>query len=312
MGIGSLGKHHARIYSELPQSDLVAVIDPVEDRAQEVASRYGCRALRDYRQIFGEVDAVSLAVPTTGHSEIGCHLLSEGVHVLVEKPISNTLEGADRLIEVQEKAGVILQVGHSERFNPALTELGGHITNPLFFEGHRLGFFVPRSLDVDVLLDLMIHDLDLVLTMSDQSVAETRSVGIPVLSDQVDIANARIEFRNGCVANLTASRVSNEKVRKLRFFQPNQYISVDFNGQKTEIFGVEGRTSKTINRSVVKGQNVEPLRAEINAFLDSVMGKEKALWPGPCSALEGRRALQLALRLMDQIDDHQTRVSISL
>lgn len=312
MGVGSLGKHHARIYSELPQSNLVAVIDPVEDRAEEIASRYGCRALKDYRQVFGEVDAVSLAVPTTSHSEIGCHLLSEGVHVLVEKPISNTLEGADRLIEAQEKAGVILHVGHSERFNPALTELGKHITNPLFFEGHRLGFFVPRSLDVDVLLDLMIHDLDLVLTMSDQSVAETRSVGIPVLSDQVDIANARIEFRNGCVANLTASRVSNEKVRKLRFFQPNQYISIDFNGQKTEIFGVKGGTSKTINRVIVKGKNIEPLQAEIGAFLDSVMGREKALWPGPCSSQEGRRALQLALRLMGQIDDHQNRVSISL
>lgn len=312
VGVGSLGRHHARIYSELPQSDFVAVVDPVEDRAEEIASRYGCRALRDYRKILGEVDAVSLAVPTTGHSEIGCHLLSEGVHVLVEKPISNTLEGADQLIEVQEKAGVILQVGHSERFNPALTELGRHLTNPLFFEGHRLGFFVPRSLDVDVLLDLMIHDLDLVLTMSAQPVVETRSVGIPVLSDQVDIANARIEFRNGCVANLTASRVSNEKVRKLRFFQPGQYISIDFNGQQTEIFGVEEHTSKIINSSIIKGKPIEPLWAEISAFLDAVIGKQEDLWPGPCSAKEGRRALQLALRLMDQISDHQNRVSTSL
>ena len=310
VGVGSLGQHHARIYSELPDAELIAVVDTEPSRAEHIAGQYGCRPLQDHRQLFGKVDAVSLAVPTIGHSEIGCELLEQGIHVLVEKPIANTLQGADRLIEAHRKGGAILQVGHSERFNPALTQLGEHLTTPLFFEGHRLGLFVPRSLDVDVLLDLMIHDLDLVLTMAGQPVVEMRSVGIPILSQQIDIANARLEFGNGCVANLTASRVSSEKVRKLRFFQPNQYISIDFKGQETEIFGVEGQTSRTIGHRVVKGPPTEPLLAEINAFLDTVRGQGESLWPGPCSARDGRRALQLALSLLDQISEHHRQVPI--
>ena len=302
VGVGALGSQHARIYHELPAANLVAVVDSSPDRAADVARKYGCAASTDYRDLINLADAVSVAVPTVLHAEIGSALLEAGLHVLVEKPIADTLEGADRLTAAQKASGTVLHVGHSERFNPALTPLHEHLTLPLFFEGHRLGAFVTRSLDVDVVLDLMIHDLDLVLSLVQQPLREIRAAGVPVLTPRIDIANARLEFENGCVANLTASRVSSEKVRKLRFFQPGQYFSLDFEKKETEIFGVVEEDGKMqIAHQVVSGEPVEPLRAEILAFLNCVQGHPEESWPGPCSGAQGRAVLEVALTLLSQM-----------
>ena len=217
--MGALGEHHARIYSELSEAELVAVVDTREERAQRLADLCGCRSYSDYLEIVGAVDAVSLVVPTAEHARIGVDLLQRGMHVLVEKPIAKSTAEADLLIQAQREKGAVLHVGQSERFNPALLAVQPFISGPRFFEAHRLGVFVPRSLDIDVVLDLMIHDLDLILHFVKSPIREIRAVGIPVLSSRVDIANARLEFENGCVANVTASRVSTEKIRKLRLFR---------------------------------------------------------------------------------------------
>ncbi len=302
VGVGSLGRHHTRIYSELPGVKLTAVVDEVPDRAEDVAREFACQSFTDYRELIGLVDAVSVAVPTVLHAEMGSRLLEAGLHVLVEKPVSHTLEGADRLIAAQEASGRVLHVGHTERFNPAVTALGPHLSRPLFFEGHRLGVFVGRSLDVDVVLDLMIHDLDLVLSLVQEPLAEIRSAGVAVLTPRIDIANARLEFESGCVANLTASRVSSERVRKLRFFQPGQYLSLDFRKKETEVFGlVDSDGGKKIRHQIVSGEPVEPLRAEISSFLSCVQGEEETAWPGPCNAQQGRAALEVALTLLSEM-----------
>lgn len=302
VGVGSLGSHHARIYHELPGARLTGVVDPIQDRAEEVAQTFGCEVFTDYRELIGVVDAVSLAVPTILHAQMGANLLEGGLHVLVEKPVAHTLEGADQLIAAQEASGKVLHVGHTERFNPAVTALGPHLSRPLFFEGHRLGVFVGRSLDVDVVLDLMIHDLDLVLSLVDAPLVEIRSAGVPVLTNRIDIANARLEFENGCVANLTASRVSSERVRKLRFFQPGQYLSLDFQKKETEVFGlVEADGGKNIQHQIVKGEPMEPLRAEISSFLSCARGEEQTAWPGPCNVIQGRAALEVALNLLSEM-----------
>src|SRR6185436_12959631 len=224
IGVGHLGKHHARLYAELPGVELVGVVDLQPARAAEIAQSHGTQTFADYRELFGKVDAVSLAVPTTDHARIGADLLEHGIDILVEKPIASTLDEARLLIDTAARQGRILQTGHVERFNPVVTAAIEVATTPQFFEIHRLAVFTPRSLDIDVVLDLMIHDLDIVLRLVKSPVAEVRAVGIPVLSRKADIANARVEFENGCVANLTASRVSFEKTRKLRFFQPHDYI----------------------------------------------------------------------------------------
>ena len=302
VGVGALGSHHARVYHELAAADLVAVVDSSPERAADAARKYGCAVCTEYRDLINLVDAVSLAVPTVLHAEIGCALLEAGLHVLVEKPIADTLEGADRLVAAQQASGRVLHVGHSERFNPALTKLHEYLTLPLFFEGHRLGAFVARGLDVDVVLDLMIHDLDLVLSLVQQPLQEIRAAGVPVLTPRIDIANARLEFENGCVANLTASRVSTEKVRKLRFFQPGQYLSLDFQKKETEIFGVvDAGGKKQIAHQVVSGEPVEPLKAEISAFLSCIRGQPEESWPGPCSGSQGRAVLEVALSVLNQM-----------
>jgi predicted dehydrogenase len=299
VGVGALGTHHARIYAGDPESELFGVVDTQLERAREMASAYGCRAFGDYRDIFGEVEAVSVAVPTELHAEIASDLLSQGIHVLVEKPLAASLEEADRLIEAQRASGSILQVGHSERFNPALAAVAGYVTNPQFFEAHRLGVFVPRSLDIDVVLDLMIHDLDLILRLVPSYVKDIRAVGIPILTHRIDIANARLEFENGCVANVTASRVSNEKVRKLRFFQPHDYVSVDFFKQEVEMYSlVDVGPGKQIVQRQVEISRGEPLRLEIEAFLRAVRGEGGGNGVSPCSPGEGKRVLSLALEIL--------------
>ncbi len=297
VGVGALGEHHARIYANLPQANLVAVGDIRSERAERIAHLYGCRACHDYREILDEVEAVSLAVPTRDHASIGTILLKRGIHVLVEKPIAETLSQADQLIEAEQQGGSLLQVGFSERFNPALHAVLPHLTQPRFFEAHRLGIFVPRSLDIDVVLDLMIHDLDLIRHLTPSPVGEIRAVGIPVLTPEVDIANARLEFENGCVANLTASRVSTEKLRKLRLFQPHDYVSIDFQEQTAHMLSLDpagGR--RQIAGRPLSVQRDEPLRLEIQTFLEAVQNSPSRF--SGCAAVEARASLDLALQVI--------------
>lgn len=299
VGVGQLGQHHARLYAELPGVELVAVVDHRSDRAKDVGQRYGCRALTNIQELPDGIDAVSLVTPTVTHAELGCQLLEQGISTLVEKPIATSLKAADSLIDSARSGAVVLQVGHSERFNPALQAVQEYITKPQFFESHRLGVFVPRSLDIDVVLDLMIHDLDLVLYLTRSSVREIKAVGIPVLTPRVDIANARLEFDNGCVANVTASRVSQERIRKLRFFQPHDYVSLDFHQGTVEMYSLveEGDRPQIIQRKP-EVQTQEPLQAELESFLNAVRGKPN---PRSCSGDEGRRALSVALDIIDNL-----------
>jgi len=290
IGVGHLGKQHARLYSELDGVELSGVVDILEPRATEIAQLYKTTAYTDYRDLFGRVDAVSLAVPTVDHARIGVDLLQHGIDVLVEKPISSTAQEARALIDVAEKNNRVLQVGHVERFNPVVTLACEAATRPQFFEIHRLAAFSPRSLDIDVVLDLMIHDIDIVLSLVRAPVKEVRAVGIPVLSTRADIANARVEFEDGCVANFTASRVSFEKVRKLRFFQPHDYISVDYASQTGTMVSL--RMGRVIERKL-EPPTQEPLKIELAAFADCVRTRRAPAVSGEA----GLRALELATRI---------------
>jgi predicted dehydrogenase len=290
VGVGHLGKHHARLYAELPDAELSGVVDIQAARAEEVASLHNAQPFTDYRELFGKVDAVSLAVPTLDHARIGMDLLEHGIDVLVEKPIASTLEQAQILIDAAAAHKRVLQVGHVERFNPVVTAARELATKPQFFEVHRLAAFSPRSLDIDVVLDLMIHDIDIVLSLVPAPVREVRAVGIPVLSPKADIANARVEFEDGCVANFTASRVSFEKTRKLRFFQPHDYISVDYASQTGTMVSLRmGR----VNERKLEPPQDEPLKLELAAFVECVRNRRTPLVSGE----DGRRALELAMRI---------------
>ena len=315
VGVGALGYHHARVYAALPQAKLVGVADKVPGRAEQIALPLETVGYTDYRQLFGKVDAVSIATPTTLHGEIGEQFLDEGVHVLVEKPIADSLEEADRLIRAASRNRKILQVAHLERFNPAVRATLPLITQPMFFEIHRLSVFTPRSLDIDVVLDLMIHDLDIVLAFVHSPVKEIRAVGLPILSDKVDIANVRVEFESGCVANFTASRVSTERVRKLRLFQPGQYISIDYGRQDVMVFSVGDAAglvaTPSVNPQIQVGKPAvtaeEPLLAEISSFLQRVRDRSK-----PVVSLEdGARALELALAILSAIKRHAGKIGVA-
>ena len=228
VGTGEFGRNHVRVYREMAGVELVGVVDRDAARAAAAAQEFSMRAFKGMEELRGAVDAATVAVPTVAHAEVGCRLMEMGIDVLVEKPMASTLAEADLLLEAASKHRRILQVGHVERFNPAVLAVEPVVSRPLFFEVHRLGVFTPRSLDVDVIYDVMIHDLDILLALVEQKVTEVRAVGIPVLTDKVDIAHARLEFACGAVANVTASRVSTERVRKMRFFQQNEYISLDY------------------------------------------------------------------------------------
>jgi predicted dehydrogenase len=295
IGVGHLGKHHARVYSELEGAELVGVVDIQPERTKEISGTHRVRAYTDYRELFGKVEAVSLAVPTVDHMRIGVDLLEHGIDVLVEKPISSTTSDAGRLITTANEQKRVLQVGHVERFNPVVTAACEVARSPQFFEVHRLAAFSPRSLDIDVVLDLMIHDLDILLNLVKSPVREVRAVGIPVLSEKADIANARVEFESGCVANLTASRISFERVRKLRFFQPHDYISIDYASQKGTVVSL--RMGRVIERKL-EPREEEPLKLEIQSFLDAVSGKHLPVVTGE----DGLRALDLAILINDEIE----------
>ncbi len=304
VGVGSLGHHHARVYASLPDASLIGVVDTLSGRANEIAKPLGTQAFTSYLDLLGKVDAVSIATPTVLHAEIGEHFLREGVHVLVEKPISHTLEGADRLIRAAKDNNRLLQVGHLERFNPAVQALREIVKEPRFFEAHRMGLFSPRSLDIDVVLDLMIHDLDIISLLVPSPPSHINAVGIAILTNRIDIANARIQFANGCVANVTASRVSMEKIRKLRLFQRQKYVSLDYTRQDVAIFSLShpaaGKLPEIVSRKLSPPKK-EPLVEEITSFLNAYRG----LGPVECTGEEGRTALDLALQILTQAENAQ-------
>jgi predicted dehydrogenase len=304
VGVGALGQHHARVYASLPEAELVGVVDSFPGRADSIAGPLGTKVFTKYSDLFDKVDAVSIATPTTLHAEIGAHFLEEGIHVLVEKPIAHTLEDADRLIQAAEKNNRVLQVGHLERFNPAVIHLKKIVRRPRFFEAHRMGLFSPRSLDIDVILDLMIHDLDIISLLVPSPVAQVSAVGIAILSNRIDIANTRIQFEDGCVANVTASRVSMEKIRKLRLFQKQEYISLDYTRQDLSVFSLNHKTGTSIPE--IAGQQItperkEPLQLELRSFLGAAQGQN----PVECSGEEGRKALSLAVQILEQAEKAQ-------
>jgi predicted dehydrogenase len=296
VGVGYLGEHHARIYSEMPGVELVAVVDPIEERVRAIAERLGCRACLNHQEILGKVDAVSIAAPTSLHHTLCLDFLQRDIDVLLEKPMTVSLEEADRLIEEADRHQRILQIGHLERFNGAIRKLKGIVQGPRFIESHRLGPFVNRGTDVDVILDLMIHDIDILLSVVQSKVREIRAVGTPVISSSVDIANARIEFENGCVANVTASRVSREKIRKIRVFQPDAYISLDYQLQELMVYRrvVDSEKGPQILMERVETEKDEPLRVELESFIHSVRCREQP----SISGRDGREALKVALEIL--------------
>lgn len=315
IGVGHLGQQHARIHAALAAeglSQFTNVCDIDAERAQKVADTWQTNFSTDWRTLCGNVDAVSLAVPTESHCEIACALLEAGTHVLVEKPISRTLEEANRMIAAASKGGVVLQVGHAERFNPAMVALRPYVRNPVYFEIHRVGQFTTRSLDIDVVLDLMIHDLDIVqwLVGEEVEVTSLHAVGIPILTDRVDAANARLEFATGAVANITASRVGTERIRKMRFFQPRDYIAIDYTTNHASISNLAPPTTSPwpgVRTKILEVNDIEPLRAEIESFLQASAKGSRPVVSGE----DGRRALALALRTLEQIHAHSRNSGVS-
>jgi predicted dehydrogenase len=299
VGVGALGAHHARVWSGLPGALLVGVHDTNATRAAEVASRHGCRSFPDLDALLREVDALSVAVPTADHFAVGRRALESGRHVLLEKPMTATVEQADELIALSEKRDLVLQVGHIERFNPATDVLLSAGRGARFVEVHRLGSFSARSLDVDVVLDLMIHDLDIVLALDASPPEQIDAVGVPVLTSRVDIANARLRLASGLIANLTASRVSVEKVRKFRVFAPRTYVSADFTTREAQVYRLEaeadGRPRIVSERR--GSPESEPLRLQLAAFLSSVRDGVAPVVSGP----DGRRALALAHAILERM-----------
>jgi predicted dehydrogenase len=305
VGCGEFGRNHARVYREMNSADLAGVFDRDSARAAAFAQEFNTGAFSSLEAIEGHVDAASVAVPTDAHGEVGCRLMELGIDVLVEKPMAKDLADADALLAVATKHSRILQVGHVERFNPAVLAVEPILNRPLFFEVHRLGVFTPRSLDVDVIYDLMIHDLDILLALVGELVTEVKAVGIPVLSDKVDIAHARLEFAGGAIANVTASRVSTERVRKMRFFQQHEYISLDYARRDALRVGVKKPGPEPeFSFEKLPSADVEPLRAELEAFLQAVRTRK----PPKTNGSAGRAALELATRVTACIREHSARV----
>jgi len=295
VGVGHLGRHHARLYASHPGTTLVAVADHDFDRAEKIAATYGCEAFHDASQLVGRVAAASIATPTVDHRAAALTLLAGGADVLIEKPIAPSLADADAILDAARWGERLVMVGHTERFNPALAALAGAVDAPRFVEIHRLAAFTSRSTDVDVILDLMIHDLDLLLWLDGTEPASVDAVGVAALTDKIDIANARIRFASGCVANVTASRISAEPLRRIRVFQSRTYIGCDTGEKKVERFRlVIGSDKKpTIQHELLPVGDSEPLALELAAFVNAVRTRT----PAPIDGLAGRRALELALRI---------------
>ena len=296
IGVGHLGKHHARILASLPGVELVAVVDTNRARAEEIAAANRTRPAFDAREVLGGVDAVTIAVPTESHADVALGCIDAGAAVLVEKPLASSVADATRIVEAAARRGVVCAVGHSERFNPAVAAALPHIADPRFVEVHRLGAFPDRSLDVDVIFDLMIHDLDLLLATVGSDVVGIEAVGVHVLTGKTDIANARLRFASGCIANLTASRISRDRVRKARFFQRRSYVSIDFAAREVEMYRlVAGDGRPAIDGGRLEVTNEEPLRRELEDFVHAIRDGRA---PG-VTGEAGREALVLATRVAE-------------
>jgi predicted dehydrogenase len=330
VGCGSFGRNHARVYRDLHKDatqnvEFVGIADSDQGRARAIAQEFSTRAFSSPEELIAAgVQAASVVVPTVHHLEVGRKLLENGVDVLIEKPLATNVEEADELIALAKKHGRVAQAGHLERFNPAVRATVPLLKHPMFFEVHRLSVFTPRSLDVDVILDLMIHDLDVVLSFVNSPVKEIRAVGLPILSKKVDIANVRIEFDSGCVANFTASRVSTERIRKLRFFQPHQYISLDYSRQDVLVLTVDDTNGSAADDDPFNPASVaasafpgispfkpkvdqqEPLRAELSSFLRAVRERSAP----EVTLQDGRRALEAATQIVDAIAEHSRRANL--
>ena len=303
VGAGVFGRHHLRILSQSPNAELAGVVDIDSSRASSAAAEYKCPVFSSPDELAGKADAAVVAVPTSAHSQVGCALLDHGLDLLVEKPIAADRASAQRLVETAALKSRILQIGHLEHYNPAVVALKKIVRLPLFFEIHRLSLPGPRSLDVDVVLDLMIHDLDIVLDLVGEMPEDIQAAGISVLSDKADIANVRLAFPGGCIANLTASRVSTERVRKLRLFQPHQYISLDYQKQEAAAFTVSEQ--KQIGFQMLPVAKDEPLHLEVESFLEAVRNRARPL----VSGAEGLRALDVALAILAKIEAHTQLVA---
>ncbi|HEX2461138.1 MAG TPA: Gfo/Idh/MocA family oxidoreductase [Vicinamibacterales bacterium] len=299
IGVGSLGQHHARILAAMPHAELVGVVDIKPDRAKEVAAQYGTTAYSNASELVGRVDAVSIATPTASHVAVALPFVESGAAVLVEKPLAATVEDADRLLAAADARGTVLAVGHTERFNPAVAAALPLVSRPKFVEIHRLGTFPERSLDIDVVFDLMIHDLDVLLATVGSEVESVEAVGVNVLTPRVDIANARLRFASGCVANVTASRISRDRVRKARFFQHDAYISIDYAAQELEVYRLAAQNGgrPTIQGGRIDVENDEPLRRELDDFICAVRDRR----PPVVTGRDGRAALALANRIAELI-----------
>jgi predicted dehydrogenase len=295
IGVGYLGTQHARILSYLERAELIGVADIDFKKAMVIGNRHGVKYYDNYEDMLDEIDAGIVATPTSEHFDISMKLLKEGKSVLVEKPITETVKQAEELVSLAEKNGLILQIGHLERFNPAVEALENLISEPKFIEVQRLGSFSARSLDIDVVLDLMIHDLDIIMALIKDEVKVIRSSGIHVLSDKIDIANARLEFTSGCIATLTASRVHQGKVRKLRIFEPTSYYSIDYIDQEVKVFPLNGRQTDI---KTLKIKKEEPLKKELQNFFRCVIDGKKRKVTGE----EGLRALKLAYSVLSEAE----------
>ena len=299
VGVGHLGRHHARVLASLPDVTLVGVVDADAARAADIAHATGAPVVPRVADLIGQVDAVSVAVPTEAHAAVAIPLLDAGIHVLVEKPMTRSIAEADALLAASAHSGAILAVGHIEHFNPAVQAARPHIQDPRFIEVHRLGTFPERSLDIDVVFDLMIHDIGLVLEVVGSDVVGIEAVGVPVLTPRVDIANARLKFANGCIANLTASRISRDQVRKIRFFQRNTYLSVDYKAQEVEVWRLvpQAGAMPRIDGGKLDVQRDEPLKRELADFIGAVRERRT---PGVTGA-QGRAALVLANEIVSRM-----------
>ena len=297
IGVGSLGQHHARILAAMPDVDLVGVVDINAARAQEIAATHGTAVVADAASLIGRVDGVSIATPTGSHVQVALPFVEAGIAVLIEKPLASSLAEADRLLAAAATRGSLLATGHTERFNPAVAAARPLVSSPRFVEVHRLGTFPDRSLDIDVIFDLMIHDLDVLLSLVGSDVAAVEAVGVNVLTPKVDIANARLRFESGCIANLTASRISRDRVRKARFFQHDAYISIDYAAQELEVYRLEPSNG---GRPVIQGgrieiANEEPLLRELADFVSAIRERR----PAAVTGADGRAALALATRIAE-------------
>ncbi len=298
IGTGSIGTHHARIFAGLDDVNFVGIVEADPVKAAEISSRYGCRAFSSCKEMIGFVDAVSIAVPTTLHFAIGMEMLKHGKHIMVEKPVTTTLEEADLLIHEAEKRGLVFQVGHLERFNAGVSQISGMVDKPKCIESQRLSPFLGRGIDVDVTLDLMIHDIDIILSLVDSEIADIRATGASVLTDNIDIAHAWIEFKNGCIAQAVSSRIARGKKRRLKVFQQSAYLDLDYQSQEITCYE---KTNGKVEKTIKKPEEKEPLKEQLKSFIDCIKNSTQPV----VSGREGKEALKVVLKISGLVNKHE-------